>query len=224
MGEAVVEVSSPEDKEILESVGYPLIALTPCDKSKQREVENRYAPSQVSLFLADTFPSGVQGFLLLTVFIWGTVFPVTLLLDSIFLEPHFPIIGDIILYGTPILFTAISFFYSVILRFQFKTHQVTNAIQGLYYTPMPQQHTRGRKMLNEAYNISSQILSSYAWESGLARKDKDIRGEIISIIDEIMRIYDKDTREVENKDEELDTLQKRLDEIRHYARCEMITI
>lgn len=221
MGEVIVSYSSPQDEKTLADIGYPVIPLTDEDVSCQQELEKRYAPSSLSAYLGQVFPPGFQGFFLMSFFVWGTVFPFLWLMDAFFISASYPITGQFLLYGVPSLLSLFAFIAAVVMRFEFKSHKVTKAIQGLKYRPWPQSHTRGAAMLREVYNISSQILSSYAWKEGLACKTRDIRKEAISIINGIMEVYDGKNREVEGRDAELDALQERLDSIRHYARYEM---
>lgn len=218
--EFIVEYGNPQDKNILMKAGYPVIALTPEDEEKKREILRKNTPSALGILLDKTFPPGATGAFLLIVLIWGTVFPFLLVLDDIFWS-SIPTIANILVYGIPTLFSVIAFFYAVVIRFRPFSHRVYEAIMGLDYYPLPQSHTRGRKIIIEAHNIAKDILDSYAWKNGLADTSRDVRGEIISIFDDTMKIYNRKTREVKGHDEDFDALQKRLDSIRHYARYEM---
>lgn len=218
--DSIVEYRNLQDKRILKKVGYPVIALTPEEEELQREIIKKNTPSSLGDFLDRTFPPGFLGAFLLIVLIWSTMFPLLIVIDTVFLQ-SIPTMATMLTYTIPSLFSVIAFFYAVVLRFRPLSHQVYEAIMGLYYYPLPQSHTRGRKIIVEAYNISKDILDSYAWKEGIADRTRDIRTEIVDIINETMRIYNKGIREVEGYDEELRAIQEKLDNIRHYARHEM---
>lgn len=219
--DSIVEYRTPEDKQVLEKAGYPVIPLTPDERRCQVEIFKKNTPSSFGMLLDRTFPPGILGAFLLIVLVWSTIFPLMIVVNEFFLQSSMPGVGNFLTYSVPTLFSIISFVYAVLLRFRPFSHKVYDAIMGLYYCPLPQYHTRGRKILDEAYNISEQILDSFAWREGIAVKSRDIRGEIVDVIQETMSIYKKNIREVEGHDEDFERIHRQLDSIRHYARYEM---
>lgn len=214
----IVAFRRPKDEKLLKSIGYPVLALDEDDREKQEEIKKKYAPNILSRLMNLKFRDNIIIFLA----IWIVV-PTCTVMYADLLEYHDKIISSIT--SCTLLSIAVVMFNLIAPRIKLKRDAVTDVLKTMKYNPYPQSHTRGFEMIQEAINISGQILDSWAWKNGMAVKSMDVKTECLDIINGVMCIYQKDNgiREIVSdiSKAKLNDYQKRLDNVRHYARYDM---
>lgn len=214
----IVTFKRPKDAKVLTGIDYPILALEQDDRDRQEYLRKRYAPNLVSRLMHLTKKDNI----LLLLSLW-TIIPLYTFLYTGFLALSDKVLASLV--ACFVVSIGIGVFNIVSRRLEIKRDAITRVLDTIKYNPYPQDHTRGYKMIQEAMNISSQVLDSWAWKNGMAVKAIDIKTECLEIINGVMGVYQNDNgiREITcpEAEIELDKYQERLDKIRHYARHEM---
>lgn len=206
-----------KDFHYLVNADYPLVALTQADRKQQAKIRRKYTPGILSRLIHVS----VQEYLLLLAGLWIILPPIAYASLTLmgYQEAMFSALGA----GVSLSIVFILFEVFVAPYLELRSDRMTRILETMRYRPFPQEHTRGRAMIKEAQNIASSVLDSYAWNNGLADKSRDVRSECLLIINDIMGLYSHGTRELSDAsvNADLDAIQLRLDDLRHFARHDM---